>query len=110
MSVTVIEHITLDGVMQAPGLPDEDTRGGFRPGGRAMPNLDETVAAAWAQGHRSDARLGRSWPRGSAGECRWHRSCCTGRCRWMGSSPDRDEADAFWASFLREAKSKEELR
>ena len=50
MSVTVIEHITLDGVMQAPGLPDEDTRGGFRPGGRAMPNVDETVAAAWAHG------------------------------------------------------------
>ena len=27
--ISVTESISLDGVMQAPGLPDEDTRGGF---------------------------------------------------------------------------------
>jgi hypothetical protein len=27
--LVVIEHLTLDGVMQAPGRPDEDRRGGF---------------------------------------------------------------------------------
>jgi len=28
--LTAFESITLDGVMQAPGRPDEDTRGGFK--------------------------------------------------------------------------------
>jgi hypothetical protein len=31
--VVVINNVTLDGVMQAPGRPDEDTRGGFEHGG-----------------------------------------------------------------------------
>ena len=33
--ITAIEHLTLDGVMQAPGRPDEDERGGFAHGGWA---------------------------------------------------------------------------
>lgn len=36
MRVVAIEHVTLDGVMQAPGRPDEDTRGGFEHGGWAV--------------------------------------------------------------------------
>lgn len=31
--IVVMNHMTLDGVMQAPGRADEDTRGGFRHGG-----------------------------------------------------------------------------
>ncbi len=31
--VIVLEHISLDGVIQAPGGPDEDTSGGFAYGG-----------------------------------------------------------------------------
>jgi hypothetical protein len=27
--ITTFTHVTLDGVMQAPGRPDEDTRDGF---------------------------------------------------------------------------------
>ncbi len=30
--VMVLEHISLDGVIQAPGGPDEDTSGGLRRG------------------------------------------------------------------------------
>jgi dihydrofolate reductase len=35
--VVVINNVTLDGVMQAPGRFDEDTRGGFEHGGWAVP-------------------------------------------------------------------------
>ena len=31
--VVVLNHVTLDGVMQAPGRSGEDTRDGFRHGG-----------------------------------------------------------------------------
>ncbi|MGH3430311.1 MAG: dihydrofolate reductase family protein [Terriglobales bacterium] len=43
--VVVINHVTLDGVMQGPGRPDEDTRDGFKHGGWAMPRNDEVMAA-----------------------------------------------------------------
>ena len=35
--ITVLEHITLDGVIQAGGGPDEDTSDGFAYGGWAAP-------------------------------------------------------------------------
>ena len=35
--VVVFTNVTLDGVMQAPGRPDEDRRGGFQHGGWATP-------------------------------------------------------------------------
>ena len=35
--LVVINNVTLDGVMQAPGRPDEDRRGGFEHGGWATP-------------------------------------------------------------------------
>jgi dihydrofolate reductase len=42
--VVVLNQLTLDGVMQAPGRPDEDTRGGFTHGGWAAP-FQEQVSA-----------------------------------------------------------------
>jgi dihydrofolate reductase len=38
--IVVFNNLTLDGVMQAPGRPDEDTRGGFKYGGWAIPYAD----------------------------------------------------------------------
>lgn len=39
--VTVIEFVSLDGVVQAPGGPDEDTSGNFKYGGWTAPYFDK---------------------------------------------------------------------
>ena len=44
--IVVFEHLTLDGVMQAPGRPDEDRRGGFAHGGWARPRGDAVMGSA----------------------------------------------------------------
>jgi len=48
--VVVTENVTLDGVMQAPGRPDEDTRGEFTHGGWALPYDDAAKAEAMGRG------------------------------------------------------------
>lgn len=44
--IIVQEFLTLDGVMQAPGRPDEDTTDGFAFGGWTAPYFAEADAAA----------------------------------------------------------------
>jgi dihydrofolate reductase len=46
----VINHLTLDGVMQAPGRPDEDRRGGFEYGGWAQADNDAVMGQALGEG------------------------------------------------------------
>jgi dihydrofolate reductase len=48
--VVVFTSLTLDGVMQAPGRPDEDRRGGFEHGGWAQPYNDPVMASVAAEG------------------------------------------------------------
>src|SRR5205807_6857981 len=50
----VINHMTLDGVMQAPGRPDEDTRGGFSRGGWAQAGNDQVMADFMGVGRGGD--------------------------------------------------------
>lgn len=70
-TITAFESITLDGVMQGLGRPDEDTRGGFHHGGWGIAYADEVIGnfagsgmgttAALLFGHRSYTDLLRHW-------------------------------------------------
>ena len=42
-TITAVCNLTLDGVMQAPGRPDEDRRGGFARGGWAVPYSSDAM-------------------------------------------------------------------
>jgi dihydrofolate reductase len=56
--LVVIEFLSLDGVMQSLGGPDEDTEGGFRHGGWSQPYMDDVLMSSSLQGIRStDAYL-----------------------------------------------------
>jgi len=58
----VIEFITLDGVIQAPGGPEEDTSGGFKYGGWTVPYFDEFIGKTMSEQmplERSELLLGR---------------------------------------------------
>jgi dihydrofolate reductase len=48
--IKVYNHLTLDGVMQAPGSPDEDRRGGFAHGGWHAPYDDPVLLGAATEG------------------------------------------------------------
>jgi len=47
MRIVISEFMSLDGVVQAPGGPEEDTDGGFAQGGWSHPFFDEVVGGAF---------------------------------------------------------------
>ncbi len=57
--ITIFESISLDGVMQAPGRPDEDTRGGFQHGGWGVPYADSVTAGMAGSGTAGALLFGR---------------------------------------------------
>ncbi|WP_316633761.1 dihydrofolate reductase family protein [uncultured Flavobacterium sp.] len=74
--IIVLTMITIDGVMQAPGGPDEDTSGGFEYGGWVAPFGDEEYGKVMQEQMKpSDILLGRKtfdifedyWPKHANG-------------------------------------------
>ena len=58
MQITLIDFMSLDGVVQAPGGPEEDTDGGFAHGGWSVPYFDpEVMGAAIGEGMSSTDAL-----------------------------------------------------
>lgn len=72
MRLTLMQFLTLDGVSQGPGSPDEDTSDGFTQGGWFVPHLDEEFvqqavdwlgqADALLFGRRTYDNFSRDWP------------------------------------------------
>lgn len=60
-SVRVVMNVSLDGIVQGPGRPDEDTRGGFTHGGWGNWHQDEVLAREMGKGmsRPGDMLLGR---------------------------------------------------
>jgi dihydrofolate reductase len=77
MKLTTITHVSVDGVMQGLGGPDEDRRGGFERGGWAIPLFDNGAATfldqvferadAFLFGRRTYEIFAGSWGTGSWG-------------------------------------------
>lgn len=74
----VVNSVSLDGVMQAPGRSDEDTRDGFAHGGWAVPYSDEAMSRVMGQrmagntgamllGRRTYEALYAFWPKQTDG-------------------------------------------
>ena len=67
--IQVFMSVSLDGVMQAPGRPDEDTRGGFSRGGWATPYADPVMwegmggAGSLLFGRRTYEDFSSFWPK-----------------------------------------------
>lgn len=57
--IVAFESVTLDGVMQAPGRPDEDRRGGFEHGGWAAPYADPMMWEHMSSGGSGALLFGR---------------------------------------------------
>ena len=76
--LSIVEFVTLDGVMQGLGGPDEDRDGGFTHGGWSAPYADEVLGqqagsglgqtTAYLFGRRTYEHMAAHWPHAPAGD------------------------------------------
>jgi dihydrofolate reductase len=72
MKLTLLQFVSLDGVSQGPGSPDEDTSDGFTGGGWLVPHMDDefirqavqwlALAGGLLLGRRTYEAYARDWP------------------------------------------------
>jgi dihydrofolate reductase len=115
-TITVVENISLDGVMQAPMGPDEDTRGGFARGGWAAAYSDRTMVeymtgtrrdggSCLLLGRRTYENMSANWP---------HMPADNPFTEWINSMPKfvastTLDAPLAWNATLLEGKVAEAL-
>jgi dihydrofolate reductase len=103
MRVLVSEFISLDGIVQAPGGPNEDTSGGFRHGGWSMKYFDPEVMGpvidefagrsdALLQGRRTYQVSATAWPERSGNFADW----INGAQKYVVSDTLTEDGVASW--------------
>jgi dihydrofolate reductase len=104
MRIVISEFMSLDGVVQAPGGPEEDTSGGFRQGGWSIPYFDPEVmgavveefatrSEALLQGRRTYQVSAGAWPERSGEFADWINSAQ----KYVVSDTLSDADVAMWA-------------
>ncbi len=102
-NVVVTEFLTLDGVMQAPGDPNEDRSGGFDKGGWMLPFFDDVLGSlrdgrlkatdGFLLGRETYEIFAAHWPKRLADDRLAARSTTSpntwSRPRWRRRSPGR---------------------
>jgi dihydrofolate reductase len=96
MKLVVNTFVTLDGVMQAPGGPDEERDGGFQFGGWSVPHFDEEMgatvmksmarAAAYLLGRKTYDIFAAYWPNPTAAEDRELAEILNNRPKYVAST------------------------
>lgn len=104
MKLVMMEFVTLDGISQGPGSPDEDRSDGFALGGWLVPFLDDAFLAQiqdWARdadaylfGRRTYQAFAEAWPQMDAPDDPVARSL-NGRPKYVASQT-LAQADAAW--------------
>jgi dihydrofolate reductase len=104
MRLVLMQFMSLDGVTQGPGSPDEDVTDGFSRGGWFVPFLDETfigIVTSWAEpadaylfGRRTYTAFAEAWPNMPDQDDPIARSL-NGRPKYVASTTLTD-ADATW--------------